>query len=83
MTLLDRHIFKGVFVTCAAAVALFGFVLVVGNFIRDLLGPVLSGQLAFGTVVRLVLLLVPFVISYAAAGHPDRRPADPRRAIRN
>jgi lipopolysaccharide export system permease protein len=65
MTLLDRHIFKSVLFTCTAAVALFGFVLTVGNFIRDLLGPVLSGQLAPATMARLVLLLVPFVISYA------------------
>jgi len=65
MTLLDRHIFKSVLFTCTASVGLFGFVLTVGNFIRDLLGPVLAGQLAPPTVVRLVLLLVPFVISYA------------------
>jgi lipopolysaccharide export system permease protein len=65
LTLLDRYIFKGVFFTCLAAVALFAFVLILVNGIRDLLGPVLSGQLELRVFGQLVLLLVPFVISYA------------------
>jgi lipopolysaccharide export system permease protein len=65
MNLLHRHIFANVFLTCAAAVALFGFVLMVGNAMKDLLGPVLAGQLAPDTFVRLVVLLVPFVVYYA------------------
>jgi len=65
MTLLDRHLFKNVLFASTAAVGLFGFVLTAGNFIRDLLGPVLSGQLSFSTLAHLMLLLVPFVISYA------------------
>lgn len=65
MTLLDRYIFKSVLVACFAAVCLFAFVLMAGNIIRDLIGPLLSGQLGFLMFGRLVLLLVPFVISYA------------------
>lgn len=65
MNLLHRHIFANVFVTCAASVALFGFVLMIGNAMKDLLGPMLAGQLAPDTFVRLVALLVPFVIYYA------------------
>jgi lipopolysaccharide export system permease protein len=65
MNLLHRHIFANVFVTCAASVALFGFVLMVGNAMKDLLGPMLAGQIAPDTFVRLVALLVPFVIYYA------------------
>ncbi len=65
MNLLDRHIFKGVLATAMAAVALFAFVLAAGNVIRDLLGPLLSGQLPILSFARLVLLLIPFVISYA------------------
>lgn len=65
MSLLDRYIFKGVLTTCLAAVGLFAFVLILGNALRDLLGPVLSGQLEFAVFARLMLLLVPFVISYA------------------
>ena len=65
MNLLDRHIFKSVLFTCFAAVCLFAFVLMAGNILRDLLGPLLSGQLQLLIFGRLVLLLVPFVISYA------------------
>jgi lipopolysaccharide export system permease protein len=65
MNLLHRHIFANVFSTCAASVAMFGFVLMLGNAMKDLLGPVLAGQLAPETFLRLVGLLVPFVIYYA------------------
>lgn len=65
MNLLDRYIFKSILATAIAAVALFAFVLAAGNIIRDLLGPLLSGQLPLLSFGRLVLLLMPFVISYA------------------
>ncbi len=65
MNLLHRHIFANVLVTCAASVALFGFVLMLGNAMKDLLGPMLAGQLEIATVIRLVALLVPFVVYYA------------------
>lgn len=65
MNLLDRHIFKSVLLTCAGAVGLFAFVLMLGNAVKDLLEPVLAGQLSGAMSVKLVLLLVPFVISYA------------------
>lgn len=65
MNLIHRHIFANVVLTCGAAVGLFAFVLMIGNALKDLLGLMLSGQLAFDTFVRLIGLLVPFVISYA------------------
>ncbi len=65
MNLLDRHIFRSVLVTAAAAVALFAFILAAGNIIRDLMGYLLAGQLTIPAFTRLVLLLIPFVISYA------------------
>src|SRR6478735_5006345 len=65
MNLIHRHIFANVFFTCAAAVAMFGFVLMVGDALKDLLGPVLAGQIAIDTFLRLLLLLVPFVFYYA------------------
>jgi len=65
VNLLDRHIFKSLLVTCVAAVCLFAFVLMAGNILRDMLGPLLSGQLHFVTFAKLVLLLLPVVISYA------------------
>jgi lipopolysaccharide export system permease protein len=65
VNLLDRHIFKSVLLTCAAAVGLFAFVVAVPNVIRDLLGPFLAGQFGAATFARLVALLFPFAISFA------------------
>ncbi len=65
MNLLDRHIFKSVLFTCAGAVALFSFVLMLGNTIRDLLGFLLSGQLSIGVFLRLIWLLIPAVAIYS------------------
>ena len=65
MNLLDRHIFKSVLFTCAGAVALFSFVLMLGNTIRDLLGFLLSGQLSIGIFLRLIWLLIPAVAIYS------------------
>ena len=66
MNLLDRYIFKSVLFTAVAAVALFTFVLVAENIIRDLLGLLLSGQLPIGSFIRLVLLLIPVTVTYYA-----------------
>lgn len=65
MKLLHRHIFANVALTCLAAVGLFGFVLMLGNVLKDLLGYVLAGQLELGTFFQLTGLLVPFVVTYA------------------
>jgi lipopolysaccharide export system permease protein len=65
VTLLDRYIFRSALFSCIAAVSLFGFVVMSVNVIRDLIGPVLAGQFSNVEAIRLVLLLVPFVISYA------------------
>ncbi|MBA3850618.1 MAG: YjgP/YjgQ family permease [Opitutus sp.] len=65
MKLLHRHIFANVALTCLASVGLFAFVLLLGNALKDLLGLVLAGQLEPATFLRLILLLVPFVVSYA------------------
>ena len=65
MNLLDRYIFKSVLGTCLGAVALFTFVLTLGNVIRDLLAHVLAGHLPAMTLVRLVWLWVPAMAIYA------------------
>ncbi|MEY3608107.1 MAG: hypothetical protein RLZZ447_895 [Verrucomicrobiota bacterium] len=65
MTLLDRHLFKGVLATCLAAVALFAFIVALPNVVRELLSPLLAGQFAPATFARLVGLLLPFAISFA------------------
>jgi len=65
MNLLQRHIFKSVMFSCLAAVGLFGFVLVVGNAVKDLLGYLIARQLPPELFLKLMLLLPPFVLSYA------------------
>jgi lipopolysaccharide export system permease protein len=65
MSLLHRHLFFAVLGSCAAAVGLFGFVLIVGNALKDLLQLVLGGQISPETFVTLLVLLAPFVAAYA------------------
>jgi lipopolysaccharide export system permease protein len=65
LNLLDRHIFKSVLFTCVGAVGLFAFVVALPNVIRDLLGPLLAGQLTPAAFVRLVALIFPFAVSFA------------------
>ena len=65
MKLLQRQIFKSAFFSSATAVALFVFLLVVGNTVNDLLDYVLDGRLKPEIFIELVLLLVPFAVSYA------------------
>jgi len=65
LNLLDRYIFKSVLFTCAAAVGLFAFIVLVPNIARDLLTYVLAGQLSAATFVKLMALLVPPAVTYA------------------
>jgi lipopolysaccharide export system permease protein len=65
LNLLDRYIFKSVLLTCAAAIGLFAFIVIVPNVARDLLPYILAGQLPWDTFTKLVLLLLPFAITYA------------------
>jgi lipopolysaccharide export system permease protein len=65
MNLLQRHIFTSVLFSCAAAVGMFAFVLTVGNVVRDLLGYLVAGQLTPELFLELLLLIPPFVLSYA------------------
>jgi lipopolysaccharide export system permease protein len=65
MNRIHRHIFANVVLTCGAAVGMFAFVLMIGSALKDLLGHVLAGQLAPDTVVRLIGLTIPVVVSYA------------------
>jgi len=65
LTLLDRYIFKSVFVTCAAAVGLLAFVVLIPNVVRDMLAYVLAGQLSVLVFGRLVLTLAPLALAYA------------------
>jgi lipopolysaccharide export system permease protein len=65
LNLLDRHIFKSVFGSCAAAVLLLAFMLMLGNVLKDLMAPMLAGQLPVTKFLSLTALLIPFAASYA------------------
>ncbi len=65
MNLLDRYIFRSVLFTCAGAIALFAFIVIIPNIARDLLPYVLKDQLPLTKFVKLVLLLFPFALTYA------------------
>jgi lipopolysaccharide export system permease protein len=65
VTLLDRYIFRSVLLTCAGAVGLFAFLILLVNVMRDLLNYVLAGQISLGTMARLVPILLPAVLPYA------------------
>lgn len=65
LNLLDRYIFKSMIYTCFAAVALFAFILMLGNFVRDLIAPMLAGQVSAALALELVFLLFLTVAPYA------------------
>lgn len=60
MHLLHRHIFFSVLTTCLVAVGLLTFVVIAGLSLRELLGYVLSGQLTPATLIKLILLMIPY-----------------------
>lgn len=63
--LLDRHIFKNVFMTCLGAVGFFTFIMAAANALKDLIGHFLSGRLSVGTTAELILWLLPYAVMYA------------------
>ncbi|MDB6127853.1 MAG: permease YjgP/YjgQ family protein [Verrucomicrobia bacterium] len=65
MTLIDRYIFRSVLYTCAAAVGVFTFIVLVPNVIRDMLSYVLQGLLSPLMFGELVLTLLPFAVTLA------------------
>ena len=65
MNLIQRHLFWSVATTCLAAVGLFAAVLILGNALKDMMSYMLAGQLAPGTFLLLMGLLVPYVAAYA------------------
>lgn len=65
MNLIDRYIFRSVLFTCASAVGIFTFIVLVPNVLRDMLAYVLSGQLSPLMFGQLVLTLTPFAVALA------------------
>lgn len=65
MKKIHRYIFRSVLFACLASVALFVFVLLAGNALKDIIGLLADGRLRFGLFLQLMLLLIPYVFAYA------------------
>jgi lipopolysaccharide export system permease protein len=65
LNLLHRYLFREVFFATTVAVAMFAFVMLGGSAIHDLVGRAASGQLTVQQAGEMILLLVPFVLTYA------------------
>jgi lipopolysaccharide export system permease protein len=62
---LQRHILSSVLFASGAAVVFTTFVFAAGNFIKELLAPLLDGTLPASVVLKLTVLLLPYAAVYA------------------
>lgn len=62
---VHRHVLKQILVATGMAMALFVFVLLVGNALRDIVQLLAAGKLSFAVCTKLLLLLIPYVTAYA------------------
>jgi lipopolysaccharide export system permease protein len=65
LKLLHRHIFKEILIATSLAMALFVFVLLAGNALRDMIGLFVAGKLDALTFFRFIGYLIPYVAAYA------------------
>lgn len=65
MGTLNKYIFRQVAVSAFFTVALFVFVLVVGNVMKEVMGDLAAGRMGMDVFIYIVALLVPSVIPYA------------------
>jgi len=65
MRTLHWYILRQVLASLVVSVAVFAFVLLLGNILKEVLALMVNGQANLGMIGRLVLLLVPFVLVYA------------------
>ena len=66
MKILHRYIFVSVGTAAVFSAALFAFVLVAANVVRDVIERLASGQLSPGMACEMTALLIPFTLSFAA-----------------
>ncbi|MDQ8185610.1 LptF/LptG family permease [Pelagicoccus sp. SDUM812002] len=65
MSLIHRYIFKNVFTSCMASVAMFAFLILTMSMVKDMLNLLAEGQLTLHSFFRLTWQLFPFVFVYA------------------
>ncbi len=65
MGTLHKYIFKQVLGTAMMTLALFVFVLVIGNVIKSVMPELISGRISVGLFFYIIALIVPAVIPYA------------------
>ncbi|MGH8019444.1 MAG: LptF/LptG family permease [Opitutaceae bacterium] len=65
MNLLHRYLFRELLGATLAGVALFAFILLTGNAIKDLFALVADGKLTVQATAEMLVMLFPFVLTYA------------------
>lgn len=65
ISIIHRHVLKEILVATGMAMALFVFVLLVGNALRDIVQLLAAGKLSLAVCTKLLLLLIPYVTAYA------------------
>jgi lipopolysaccharide export system permease protein len=64
--ILHRYIFSSIAIAMLLSAGLFSFVLIAANIVHDIVERIASGQLSYATAARMIALLVPFTMSFAA-----------------
>jgi lipopolysaccharide export system permease protein len=62
---LHKYLLRQVLASMVMTVAVFTFVLLIGNVLKQILALLVSGQVGFGTVMEAIGLLIPFVWIFA------------------